>query len=59
MVVLEFVYTGMIDDTDRLIAKFLQFQPEVQQKFFNCRHFDYSVVVFFKVFLTVHLTSVP
>ena len=31
-----------------VIAKFLQFQPEVQQKFFNCRCFEYSVVVFFK-----------
>ena len=29
------------------IAKCLQFQPEVQQKFVNCRCFDYSVVVFF------------
>ena len=28
---------------------FLQFQPEVKQKFFSCRRFDYcSVVVFFK-----------
>ncbi len=25
--------------------EFLQFQPEVQQKFFNCRRFDYSVVM--------------
>ena len=25
------------------IKKFLQFQPEVQQQFFNCRRFDYSV----------------
>ena len=31
-----------------LNTKFLQFQPKVQQKFFNCRRFDYSVVVFFK-----------
>ena len=27
-----------------LIVKFLQFQPEVQQKFFNWRRFDFSVV---------------
>ena len=31
-----------------LIVKFLQFQPELQQKFFNCQRFDYSVVVLFK-----------
>ena len=30
------------------ITKFLQFQPKVQQQFFSCRRFDYSVVVFFK-----------
>ena len=36
------------DNLLEVIAKFLQFQLEAQQKFFNCWRFDYSVVVFFK-----------
>ena len=39
------------------IAKFYQFQTEVQQKFFNCRHFDYSVVVFFKACTVVETSA--
>ena len=31
-----------------IIVNFLQFQPKVQQKFFNCQRFDYSAVVFYK-----------
>ena len=34
-----------------LVAKFLQLQPEVQQKFFNCRRFNCSVVVVFNACL--------
>ena len=47
-----------LDRYVKFITKILQFQPEVQQKFFSCRYFDYSVVVFFTAWQTSRNTTV-